>query len=178
VKHPTQSATLLVGATLALSLVSIGCARRAVEAPPEPASPPAIEVAAPMETEPPAVEPVEAEVSLPPDFDPAYFDFDSYALDPSARSALDRAAKVMRDRPELSIVIEGHCDERGTTEYNLALGERRASAARDHLMAAGVSGGRIRVISFGEERPFAAGGDEAAWAQNRRAHVVAQLLVN
>lgn len=178
-KHPFQCASVLAGVALIAAFGSTGCARRAVQAPPEPAPPPSIEVAAPIETEPPAVEPpTEPEVILPPEFDPAFFDYDSYRLSVSAREALDRAAKTLRERPELWIAIEGHCDDRGTTEYNLALGERRASAARDHLMAAGVQSDRIRIISFGEERPFAAGSDETAWAQNRRAHVVVQLLVN
>jgi peptidoglycan-associated lipoprotein len=114
----------------------------------------------------------------PPEVDPAFFDFDAYALTESARDALDRAAQVMRERPELTMMIEGHCDERGVTEYNLALGERRASAARNHLMAAGVEGDRIQIVSYGEERPFVEGHDEAAWAQNRRAHVIVQQLIS
>lgn len=173
-----RPAAPVVATAFALAFVSTGCARRAAEAPPAPAAAPPIEVSVPIQTEPPAVEPVEPEVTLPPDLDPAFFDYDSYVLGPAARAALDGAAKALRDRPDLWIVIEGHCDERGTTEYNLALGERRASAARDYLAAAGVNVERIRTVSYGEERPFVRGGDEASWAQNRRAHMVAQVNVN
>ena len=103
---------------------------------------------------------------------PAFFDFDSYALRDDARKALDTDAQLLRDHSNLSITIEGHCDERGTAEYNQALGERRAQAARDYLAAAGVDASRIQIISYGKERPFDSGHDEQSWAQNRRAHVV------
>jgi peptidoglycan-associated lipoprotein len=102
----------------------------------------------------------------------AYFDYDSYDLREDARGALDADAKMLADHAHASLTIEGHCDERGTPEYNLALGERRANAAKDYLVAHGVDGSRIETISYGEERPFATGHDEASWAQNRRAHLV------
>jgi peptidoglycan-associated lipoprotein len=85
---------------------------------------------------------------------------------------LDQDAKLLRGHAEMQITIEGHCDERGTVEYNQALGERRAQAARDYLVAAGVASPRIQVVSYGKERPFDDGHDEAAWSKNRRAHVV------
>lgn len=97
-----------------------------------------------------------------------YFDFDKYSLRSDARDALDANAEVMRDNSELRIVIEGHCDERGTDEYNLALGEKRAKAARDYLARLGIDESRVSVISYGEERPVSRGHDESAWRENRR----------
>jgi peptidoglycan-associated lipoprotein len=108
------------------------------------------------------------------DFGPAFFDFDSYALRDDARSVLDRDARMLRDNMGTSVTIEGHCDERGTVEYNQALGERRAQAARDYLVSAGIDASRIQIISYGKERPFADGHDESAWQQNRRAHLVSR----
>jgi peptidoglycan-associated lipoprotein len=112
------------------------------------------------------------------DLAPIFFGFDSHALDDAAREMLDRNARALRATPSLRITIEGHCDERGTVEYNLALGERRAHAARDYLVAAGVDPSRIHTVSYGKERPFDTGRHEAAWAQNRRAHMVAAGAVS
>ena len=78
----------------------------------------------------------------------------------------------MKKNPQYSLLIEGHCDERGTEQYNLALGDRRANAAKEYIVALGIDGNRIRTVSYGEERPFDPGHDEAAWAKNRRAHLV------
>ena len=99
-----------------------------------------------------------------------FFAFDRYDLDDFSLGVLARNARVLKEHPDVIILIEGHCDERGTVEYNLALGEKRAKAVRDHLVNLGVSGNRLRVTSYGESRPFAMGSDEQAWAQNRRAH--------
>lgn len=103
-----------------------------------------------------------------------YFGYDSWALDAKARAALDRVAGALRERADQAITIEGHCDERGTVDYNLALGERRAVAARDYLVAAGVPQTRLHTVSYGKERPFAQGTGENIWAQNRRAHFSAR----
>jgi peptidoglycan-associated lipoprotein len=100
------------------------------------------------------------------------FDFDSSILTQTAQERLKRKAEWLRDNPRVKIVIEGHCDERGTNEYNLALGERRSMAARNFLVDMGIAASRITTVSYGEERPFAAGHDEAAWRLNRRAHFV------
>ncbi len=100
--------------------------------------------------------------------DRIFFDFDKYDLKPESQETLQKLAAWMEERPRTTITIEGHADERGTREYNLALGERRANAARDYLMALGVSGGRVLTISYGKERPAVLGSNEAAWAQNRR----------
>ena len=99
-----------------------------------------------------------------------YFDFDQYTLTPEARKTISRKASFLKVHPELIVKIEGHCDERGTTEYNLALGERRAMAVWDHLRMLGVNVTRITTISYGKERPSVLGHNEEAWAKNRRAH--------
>ncbi len=97
------------------------------------------------------------------------FDFDSSQLSDYARRVLDRQAAFLKAEPAARIILGGHADERGTREYNLALGERRAAAARDYLVAKGVNAARIRIISYGKERPAAVGSNEAAWRLNRRA---------
>lgn len=104
--------------------------------------------------------------------DTVYFTFDSYALDSAAQSTLDQQAAILLRNAAVSVVVEGHCDDRGTREYNLALGERRATAVKDYLVAYGVTPGRIRVISYGKERPIAFGDSDAAQAKNRRAVTV------
>lgn len=103
---------------------------------------------------------------------PAFFGYDASELTPEAQAALQANAALLRKYPTWQITIEGHCDERGTAEYNLALGERRAAAARDYLISLGIEASRLRVVSYGKEFPFAPGSNEAAWAQNRRAHFV------
>jgi peptidoglycan-associated lipoprotein len=103
------------------------------------------------------------------ELDTIYFQFDSYELTEEQRSLLRRNAAVIQQHETLSVRVEGHCDERGTIEYNLALGERRASVVRDYLVSLGVEAGRIRIVSYGEERPADPGKDEEAWSQNRRA---------
>ena len=101
-----------------------------------------------------------------------YFGYDSAVLDGNSQATLFRQAAFLKGNPSLTVTIEGHCDERGTREYNLALGERRAAAARDYLLAQGVDPARIRVISYGKERPVAAGSNETSWSKNRRAATV------
>ena len=100
--------------------------------------------------------------------DRVFFDFDKYNLKADARGTLEKQAAWLKKWPAATITIEGHCDERGTREYNLALGERRANSVKDYLVALGVNPSRIRTISYGKERPVALGSNEAAWAQNRR----------
>ena len=102
----------------------------------------------------------------------AFFAFDASTLDSDAQVALQQSATWLRSHPELRIRVEGHCDERGTEQYNLALGDRRAETAASYLATLGVDRSRIETVSYGEERPFEEGIDEAAWAQNRRAHLV------
>jgi peptidoglycan-associated lipoprotein len=101
-----------------------------------------------------------------------YFEFDSSALLFMAQEVLKQKAQWMRDNPNVSVVIEGHCDERGTNEYNLALGDRRANSAKAFLVDLGIREYRLTTISYGEERPVDTGHNEEAWAKNRRAHFV------
>lgn len=101
--------------------------------------------------------------------DTVHFSLDQYDIDAQSRSILDSQAQWLMKYPTVRITIEGHCDERGTREYNLALGDRRANAAKNYLAARGIDASRITTISYGKERPIALGSDEASWAQNRRA---------
>lgn len=103
---------------------------------------------------------------------PVFFDFDSMDINNSGRQVLDANAEVLRRNPGLVVTIEGHCDSRGTAEYNLALGERRALAARDYLESLGIPSARFRTVSYGEEFPFDPAATEEAFARNRRAHFV------
>ena len=99
-----------------------------------------------------------------------YFDYDQYAIKPEARSTLNKIADKMKAAPGLTILIEGNCDERGTVEYNIALGERRANAAMKYLTDLGINMSRISTLSNGKEKPVDPGHDEAAWGKNRNAH--------
>ncbi len=99
-----------------------------------------------------------------------FFDFDKSDIRDDAKGSLSEDAQWLRANATAQITIEGHCDERGTAEYNLGLGERRAKAAKDYLVAAGIDAKRIKMISYGKERPFVLGHDESAWKWNRRAH--------
>lgn len=103
---------------------------------------------------------------------PVFFALDRDELTPENQRTLDEDAALLKKYPTWTVTIEGHCDERGTAEYNLALGERRAVAARAYLVSLGISGDRLRTVSYGKEFPFDPGHDEAAWAKNRRAHFV------
>jgi len=101
-----------------------------------------------------------------------FYDFDKYDLRPEARERLAKNAEYMSEHPDLAFVIEGHCDERGTEEYNIALGQRRATAALDYLISLGVDRSRFQTISYGESRPFCTESTEACWQRNRRARFV------
>ncbi len=96
------------------------------------------------------------------------FDYDRYNLRPAAQATLERQAAWLNSYPNVTVTIEGHCDERGTREYNLALGARRANAAKDYLVSLGINPLRITTISYGKERPAVLGSNQDAWAQNRR----------
>jgi peptidoglycan-associated lipoprotein len=108
-----------------------------------------------------------------PELSTVYFEYDSFNLTSDAKSALNAAAQWLKANPSAQIQVEGHTDERGTTEYNLALGERRAGAVKDFLVMAGVPAAQVSTISYGEERPVGVGSNEQAWSQNRRAEFVA-----
>jgi peptidoglycan-associated lipoprotein len=177
-KHIPRWTTHALAALAVLALVSAGCAKKAVQAPPTPTQAP------PQQTPPsqqPATPPTETPTPAPTkspfsaaDLQPIFFDTDASTLRDDARSTLDQDARMLRENAGAKIVIEGHCDERGTVEYNQALGERRAQAARDYLVQAGIDASRLQIISYGKERPFDQGHDEAAWAKNRRAHFALQ----
>jgi peptidoglycan-associated lipoprotein len=102
----------------------------------------------------------------------AYFDYDKADIRPDARTNLTQTAQFLRSYPQLKVVIEGHCDERGSTEYNLALGDRRAAAAKQFLASLGISADRMETVSYGKERPFCSASTEECYTQNRRAHIV------
>jgi len=127
-------------------------------------------------TEPPVTPPPKPTVSDAEFWDShikdIFFDFDKYDIREDARQILSEDARALAERSHLRVTIEGHCDERGSEKYNLALGDRRANTTKEFLVGQGVSGDRVETISYGEERPFATGHDEESWAQNRRAHFV------
>lgn len=184
--------TIAIRTALLCGVVSASCVRNAPPVAPEPPPPPPTAAESrppepPTAPEPPAVELPElpliepeedfasrdlAELNRESPLKPVFFAYDSSELDPAGRSALDENAEVLRRYPTWVITIEGHCDERGTAEYNLALGERRALAARRYLIEAGLSPDRLRTVSYGKEFPFDPGSGEEAWARNRRAHLV------
>lgn len=157
--------TMIIAAAL---MTTAGCTtKRAAPLPPGPA-----------ETAPGYQEPAKGDGIIPgtaADFlrsitsDTIRFALDQYDIDSEARATLDSQAAWLTRYPAVPVTIEGHCDERGTREYNLALGDRRANATKNYLAARGISPTRITTISYGKERPIALGSDEASWAQNRRA---------
>jgi peptidoglycan-associated lipoprotein len=102
----------------------------------------------------------------------AYFDYDKADLRPDARAALSKTADFLKNYPSIKATIEGHCDERGSTEYNLGLGDRRAAAVKQYIVSLGVSADRLSTVSFGKEKPFCTQSNEACWQQNRRGHFV------
>jgi peptidoglycan-associated lipoprotein len=102
----------------------------------------------------------------------AFFDYDQYSIREDARVALLSNARALGERPRIRVTIEGHCDERGSEKYNLALGDRRANAAKDFMVSQGIDSSRIDTISYGKERPFCEEHDEECWQLNRRAHFV------
>ena len=156
----------LIGA-LALS----GCAKpkAADEMSSAPAPAPEVAASAPQGNVPSEVQqPVQTQ-AVPVLFDQVYFAYDQSTLSDQARAALSNNAVILQSVPDLRVSIEGHCDERGSDEYNLALGERRAHAVRNFMVSLGVAPERMETISYGEEMPAARGRNEAAWAKNRRA---------
>ena len=187
---PPRPMTAVTIAAALLGMVAAGCAQRQapVGAPAPAAAPPP--VAAPAPPRPPSrvedVLPVPTEsieentiasrsldeMNRDSPFAPAFFGLDSAELDDAGRAVVTANAQVMRTYPTWTVTIEGHCDERGTAEYNLALGERRAVAVRAYLVSLGIAPDRLQAVSYGKEFPFDAGHDERAWAANRRAHFV------
>lgn len=111
------------------------------------------------------------ELDRPRTLSPVFFDYDAFSLRSDARRTIEENSEAILANPEWSVItLEGHCDERGTVEYNLALGQKRADSVKSYLTQLGVPGQRVQTISYGEERPFVPGHEESAWAQNRRVH--------
>jgi peptidoglycan-associated lipoprotein len=167
--------TFIIGAA-AIAIAVSGCAKR---------TPPVAAVQPPVEQTGPNGEPVnpadveltelpaqQADMIAKAGSDTVYFGTDEYLLDAAAKATLAAQARWLLANPNVRASIEGHCDERGTREYNMALGERRANAAKEFLASQGIPESRLLVTSWGKERPVAAGSNEEAWAQNRRAVTV------
>ncbi len=179
---------------LVASLALLGCPKRpeVIQAAPVPVGPAAAPAPAPIPAPapPPVAEapvtpqPAPAETPVTPAPAPpaavpaaaplkdAFFDFDKSAIREDQKAALNEDVAWLKANGQVKLTIEGHCDERGTVEYNLSLGERRAKAVKDYLVAAGIPADRIATISYGKERPFVLGHDESAWKWNRRGHLV------
>jgi peptidoglycan-associated lipoprotein len=179
-----QLRNILVLALLAAAVV--GCRGRGAEVETEPqapvetdravpAAPPRedVEDRVPFEPEQPTAVDTDDEVGADA-LGTVYFAFDSSELSPQAISTLRGNADWLKGHSTIDVVVEGHCDERGTIEYNIALGERRASAVRDYMASLGVPRDRVRIVSYGEERPAEPGHGESAWSKNRRAEFVAE----
>jgi peptidoglycan-associated lipoprotein len=140
-------------------------------APPEPVNEPTVVPPEPVREDPISAASID-EINKNSPLKPAFFDYDSAELTPEAQHTLDENAATLKKYPTWAVTIEGHTDERGTAEYNLALGERRALAAKTYLVSLGIPADRLRTVSYGKEFPFDPGHDEAAWSKNRRAHFV------
>lgn len=168
--------------TLLLLVATTGCRpKKPVTTVDAPTAAPAPVTSAPSETPAPApaadplagsLDEVNAYVRSAGLLGDVYFDFDQASLRDEARRRLESNADFLRKHPQFQVTIEGHCDERGTNDYNLALSERRAAAARSYLTQSGVAATSLRVVAYGEEKPVCSSSNEACWQQNRRAHFV------
>ncbi len=164
---------------LCCGIAAAGCAKKEVVKQEEPlaqtATPPA-ETTTPVQDQQAAKDTTVTDESLKDvmAFETIYFDFDSFVLKEDARAILEQNAQLIQKRAGSKVRLEGHCDEQGSDEYNLALGEKRAKAALNYLLTLGVPQDRLSVISYGEEKPASQGHDEAAWAKNRRVEFIIQ----
>jgi len=166
VKFPTNLKLLAAAGLIALA----GCTTKppaSTEAPPM-AAPPSSSETAPVTSESSSIIPGSAEDLRVNVGDTVHFEYDRYELRDEDRNILQRQASWLQKYPEVRVTVEGHCDERGTREYNLALGARRANAVKEYLVSLGVSGGRVDTISYGKERPICTQSSEDCNAQNRR----------
>jgi peptidoglycan-associated lipoprotein len=181
--------TVIVLVALVLT-VAVGCGRKqpplAAPAPPPadaptdaapPAPPTRVEAPLPVPAQPPLSEDSVGTRSLDDlnrdsPLRPVFFQVDSAELDDAGRAVIAANAEILRKNAAWVVTIEGHCDERGTAEYNLALGDRRAAAARNHLVSLGIAATRVRTVSYGKEFPFDPGHTDEAWSRNRRGHFV------
>jgi peptidoglycan-associated lipoprotein len=184
-------------AVAAVSLLAAACAKKKVAATPPPTPAPSVTAAAaPRETPPsaPAAATQPSAAATPasryPDaatraridqllakIEDAYFDYDKASLRPDALKALNSDSTelrdILKDFPDYKLTIEGHCDERGSSEYNMALGDKRAEASKDYLVQVGIPSAQLNIVSYGSERPICQEHDEACWQRNRRIHIVA-----
>lgn len=163
---------LFIALAIAVVLVP-ACAKKQVT----PVEKPVEEVVPPPIVTPPIEQPPEVVQERPGEavaLEDVFFDFDKYTIDENYKQVLMKNAEILMANPSKKILVEGHCDERGTIEYNMALGEKRARAVVDFCTTYGIKPDRISWISYGEEKPFDTGHDESAWAKNRRAHLVLQ----
>ncbi|MCP2520009.1 peptidoglycan-associated lipoprotein Pal [Candidatus Aminicenantes bacterium AC-708-M15] len=182
----TKKSIVIFLATFLVFFALLSCKKRVEIKPPAPPSQKAEEKAMPVEEvkEAPAVAKPELseeeifkaktleELNREKPLQMIHFDFDKYDIREDAKPILEKNAEWLRRHPTVKILIEGHCDERGTEEYNLALGEKRAKATMEYLVALGISPNRIKIISYGKSRPLDPGHNEIAWAKNRRAEFV------
>lgn len=171
---PRIASRALIGLAIVLALAP-GCSSRKKVTSEAQIEPPPAESNLPPSSDneklpPPSTESSGERLSL----EDAFFDFDDFSLRADAKSALEKDGKYLEKNSDAKVVIEGHCDERGSVEYNLALGEKRARAAKDYLVSYGIPTTRLTTISYGKERPFDTGHDESSWAKNRRAHVISK----
>lgn len=153
----------LVALVMGLSFMSVSCTDDDKSAE---------EAVQPSSAETPATPPEDSMGAAEAVAQPVYFGFDEYSLDGAGQERAQKVADYMKANPAAVIQIEGHCDERGSIEYNLALGERRAQSIKNYLTQLGVEANRLPTISYGEEKPVAEGHDEAAWTKNRRGEFV------
>ena len=175
--------TIKIAMLLATVSAVAACSKKAPEQlPPPPAEPTRVAEATPPPPAPAQTRPSGPQIGSQEHFAQAvgnsttiYFDTDRFNIDSADAAALQAQAQYFSRYPALTFTIEGHCDERGTREYNVALGERRANAAKNYLVSLGIAASRITTVSFGKERPVALASNQAAWAQNRRA---ASIVVN
>jgi len=167
---------LLTVTMLAGSLSLVACSsnsaknRTAAELPPQPSADTTTTTPPPGPAGPTAGSQADFVASV--QSDTIHFDTDRYNVDPQSQASRQRQAQWLARYPGKLVTLEGHCDERGTRDYNIALGERRANAAKTYLVSLGINASRITTVSYGKERPIALGSDEASWAQNRRAVTV------
>jgi peptidoglycan-associated lipoprotein len=194
------SQRLVILAVAATAIIGIGCAKKkvAVQPPPPPAAPAAANAARPQQSAPPARAAVNTPAPAPAAqsaprmpsaqtraridtllsrIEDAYFDYDKHTLRPDAIKALEADSTelrdILKDYPDYKLTVEGHCDERGSAEYNMALGQERADAAKAYLVQVGIPNGQLSTVTYGKEKPVCDEHDEACWQKNRRVHIVA-----
>jgi len=183
-KGSTGGKWILSALSVVLLVFAVGCAKKELVKSTDTASGAAVSTLPPVETKGGLQEPIVTETTQtamagvaatqekPSDFPDIHFDYDKSFLREDAKLILQEVAAYLKANRAALILIEGHCDERGTAEYNIALGERRAESARSYLVSFGVKASAVSTVSFGEEKPIDPGHDEVAWERNRRGHFV------